>query len=101
MGLKDNEIRKKSKIVLSWLVKKDLKVIMEEDCAETPRQDDTTYCQNFNKSHSQQRFIVNPFKSGAGERGGPFYCNNKGQATRVSEGMSFAEHGWALGGVKS
>ena len=84
---------KKSKIVLSRLVKKDLKVIMEEEGAETPRQDDITYCQNFNKSYSQLCFVVNPFKSGAGERGGPFYCNNKGQAARVSVGMSFAEHG--------
>ena len=42
-----------------------------------------TYCQNFNKSHSQQCFVVNPFKSGAGERGGPFHCKNKSQATRA------------------
>jgi len=68
---------------------------MKEDrgCAETPRQDDISYCQNFNKSLSQQCFIVYPFKSGAGERGGPFYCNNKGLATRAPEGMSFAEYG--------
>lgn len=61
---------------------------MEEDCAETPRQDDITYCQNFNKSHSQQCFVVNPFKSGAGERGGPFHCSNKSHA-----GYKRAEHG--------
>ena len=50
---------------------------MKEDCAEIPRQDDISYCQKFNKSLSQRGFIVNPFKTGAGERGGPFYCNNK------------------------
>lgn len=66
---------------------------MKEDCAETPRQDDISYCQNFNKSLRQKGFKVNPFKSGARERGGPFYCNNKGQAIRAPEGMSFAEHG--------
>ena len=66
---------------------------MKEDCAETPRQDDISYCQNFNKSLRQKGFKVNPFKSGAGERGGPFYCNNKSQAIRAPEGMSFAEHG--------
>ena len=36
---------------------------MKEDCAETPRQDDISYCQNFNKSLRQKGFKVNHSKA--------------------------------------
>lgn len=94
LGLKENEIRKKRKIVLSRIVNKDLKVIMEEDCAETPRRDDITYCQNFNKKSKSAVFHSSQGHSKAEPEKGAalFIAITRVRLKRKREGMSFAEH---------